>query len=455
MFARKKVDATQGPLMKLIFSFAIPLILTTIAQDLFNIADKAVLGNMAGNTAVAAVGATGTITQLIINGAVGLSTGTSIVLARFIGKKDKENIRSTIDTALITSVIFGVIIAVAGVILAPFFLTATGCPKECYNGALLYIRIYISAAPFTLLYNYSAAILRTLGDTQRPLFYIITGGIVNVVLNIILCFILPQKVAAVAIATITSKIISALLALRRLCRLEDSARVSISKMRFNLKSFWLILRFGVPVSISNLIYPFANLQIVSAINSFGVDAIAGFSASSSAGSIINAIAAGFGSATTTFMGQNIGAKNPDRVKKSFWYSAGLNVLISGTLGVLVFLSGRFWIGLIIGFNATTAIDYGMVRMSYVTLFMFINATNRCLNSALQAFGYPFLTSASNIAFTLGFRILWMQLIYPKFPTFEMINACFTVSWTLNMIFYGIFFAFVYTRYVKKGICKKI
>ena len=455
MFARKKVDATQGPLLKLIFSFAIPLMLTTIAQDLFNIADKAVLGNMAGNTAVAAVGATGTITSLIINGAVGLSTGTSIVLARFIGQKNEKNIRTTIDTALLTSVMLGVIVAVAGVILAPFFLTATNCPKECYDGALLYIRIYISAAPFTLLYNYSAAILRTLGDTQRPLMYIITGGIVNVVLNVILCLILPQKVAAVAIATVASKIISAFLATRRLCRLEDSTRVSIPKMRFDLKSFALIFRFGIPVSVSNMILPFANLQIVSAINSFGVDAVAGFSASSSAGSIIGAIAAGFGSATTTFMGQNIGAKNVDRVKKSFWYSLGLNVLISGALGVLVFLSGRFWIGLIIGFDATAAIEYGMIRMFYVTLFMFISAANRSFNGALQAFGYPFLTSVSNIVFSLGFRILWMQLIYPKSPTFSMINACFTVSWTLNMIFYGIFFACVYTRYVKKGICKTI
>ena len=455
MLARKKVDATQGPLVKLIFSFAIPLILTTIAQDLFNITDKAVLGNMAGSAAVASIGATGTITQLIINGAVGLSTGTSIVLARFIGKKDEKNIRSTIDTALITSVIFGAIVAVAGVILAPFFLTATGCPQECYDGALIYIRIYISAAPFTLLYNYAEAILRTIGDTRRPLAYIITGGIVNVVLNVILCLILPQKVAAVAIATVASKVISALLATRRLCRLEGSARVSIPQMRFGWEAFKRIFRFGIPVSVSNMILPFANLQIVSAINSFGVDAVAGFSASSSAGSIIVAFSAGFGSATTTFMGQNIGAKNIDRVKRSFWYSAGFNVLISGALGALVFLSGRFWIGLIVGFDATASIEYGMVRMFYVTLFYFISSINRSFSGALQAFGYPFLTSVSNIVFTLGFRILWMQLIYPKMPTFAMINACFTVSWTLNMIFYGIFFAFVYTRYVKKGICKKI
>jgi Na+-driven multidrug efflux pump len=178
----KKVDATQGSLVKLIFIYTIPLILSTILQSLFSIADKAVLGNMAGPSAVAAIGATGTVTELIINGAVGLSAGTAIVLARFVGQKDEKNIRETIDTSLITSVAFGLIVAVAGFILAPVFLTLTNCPEECYGGALIYMRIYLSAAPATLLYNYGSAILRTLGDTKRPLAYITVAGAVNVVL---------------------------------------------------------------------------------------------------------------------------------------------------------------------------------------------------------------------------------------------------------------------------------
>ena len=455
MFARKKVDATQGPILKLIFMYSIPLILTTIAQNLFNIADKAVLGNMAGSTAVAAIGATGVITELIINGAVGLSTGTSIVLARFIGQKNEQSVRSTIDTSLLTSVTLGVVLAILGFFFSPFFLTVTDCPIECYDGALIYIRIFISAAPFTLLYNYGAAILRTMGDTQRPLTYILIAGVVNVVLNIILCLILPQKVAAVAIATIASKIISSLLVLRRLCKIDDYTRVRLSKMRFNFGAFGRILRFGIPVSISNLLYPFANLQIVPAINSFGVDAIAGNSAAASVNSIVMAFTAGFASATTTFVGQNLGAKNPERVKKSFFYSAMVNIAIGGSLGALLFFSGRFWIGLIVGAGATAAIDYGMQRMLYLSLFMFVNATNRSFSGALQAFGYPFLTSISNIIFTLGFRVIWMQFIYPQNPTFAMIECCFTVSWSLNMLFYGIFFCFVFYRYVKKGICKKI
>ena len=182
----KKVDATKGPLLKLIFIYTIPLILSTILQNLFEVADKAVLGNMAGSVAVAAIGATGTVTSLIISGAVGLSTGTSIILARYIGQKNDEKIRTTIDTSLIAGVSLGLIVAVAGFFVAPLFLTATKCPAECYDGALIYMRIYLAAAPASLLYNYGSAILRTLGDTQRPLVYISIAGVVNVVLNVIL-----------------------------------------------------------------------------------------------------------------------------------------------------------------------------------------------------------------------------------------------------------------------------
>jgi len=451
----KKVDATKGKLVRLIFIYTIPIILSTILQNLFNIADKAVLGNWAGSDAVASIGATTTISGLIINGALGLSTGTAIILARYVGQKDNEKIKKTVDTALITATLIGIVLAFAGVLLTPTFLTLTNCPSECYDGAVIYMRICLAGAPASLLYNYSSAILRTLGDTQKPLVYITVAGGVNVVLNIILCIFLPQKVMAVAIATVVSKIVSVVLVLRRLNRFEEGFKLEIKKMRFDLSTFWQILRFGIPASISTLMYPLANLQIVSEKNSFGVDAIAGCSAAESIHTIICAFASGFAVATTTFMGQNIGARNPDRVKKSFWYTLSFNLLISGSLGILFCLTGRFWLGIIVGRSATVAIEYGLIRMFYVTFFVFIYAANQTLSHALQAFGYPMFTSISNIAFTLGFRTVWMQFIYPHSPTFSNLMLCFTVSWTLNMLLYSVFFTFVYIRYTKKGICKKI
>lgn len=452
---RGKVDATQGNLIKLIFIYTIPLILTTIIQHLFTIVDTAVLGNMADTASVASVGATNTITSLILNGITGLATGTAIVLARFVGQKDEEQIRATMDTSLLSSLGFGVIVAMIGFLLAPAFLTLVDCPEECYDGAVLYLRIYIAAAPITLLYNFGSAILRTVGDTQRPLYYITVAGLVNVVLNVILCLVLTEKVAAVAIATVVSKLISAALVFRRLCRLENNQAVVVKKMRFDRHAFRNIIQYGIPTSISNLLYPIANLQVVPAINSFGVDAVAGNSAGLQLHNIMSAFTSSFSHATTTFMGQNLGANDKERVKKSFWYCLGFGFLIAGSVGALCYLSGRFWLGLILGSSAEAAIDYGMIRLLYVTLFTFVSLINNVLLHALQAYGYPFFGSISSIFFTLGFRVFWMQVVYPRNPIFDTVMACFTVSWILNMLFNAVFVAILNRRYDKKGLYKKI
>ena len=451
----KKVDATEGALLKLIFIYTIPLILSAIVQNLFHIADKAVLGNMAGTVAVASISATGTITELIISGAIGLSTGTAIVLARFVGQKNNEKIKATIDTSVLLGIGLGSVVAVAGFFLAPVFLAVVKCPAECLDGALLYMRIYLAAAPANLLYNYGSSILRTLGDTQRPLIYIILSGVVNVVLNLVLCLILPKKVAAVAIATAVSSIISAFLVFRRLCRLESSYRVSLRGMRFDLEALGRIVRFGIPSTVSCLVHPIGNLQVMTAVHSYGADVIAGFSASVSVDTIPRAFANGFASATTTFMGQNIGAGKSDRVKRTFWYTLLINFLITGVIGLFLFGTGEFWIGLLIGRSSDVAIVTGITRSFYVTLFMFVYAINVTLSHALLAFGYSFITSLTNIAFNLVFRVAWMQWVYPLKPEFETIPQCFTVSWILNMLFCTVFFAFVYWRYVKRGVCKRI
>lgn len=452
----KKIDATQGNLIKLIFVYSIPLIISIIIQNLFGTVDKAVLGNMAGSDAVAAIGAaSGSVMTIITNGAAGLSVGTAIILARFLGQKDDEKVRKTIDTSLISAVGIGTIVAAVGFLMAPLILTLTKCPVECYDNSLLYMRICFLISPANLLYNYGSSILRVLGDTKSPLIYISVAGITNVVLNIILCLILPNKVLAVALATVASQFLSVVLLLWRLSRLEGSFRFNVRSMHFEFGIFTKILRFGLPSSISNLVLPLGNLQIVTAINTYGIDAVAGNAAATSLNNFVLAANTGFSSAATTFIGQNLGAKKSGRVKRSFWYLLAINMTITGSLGALMFLGGRFLLGLIVGSSATVAIDFGMERMLYVTLLMFISAANSILSSAIQAFGYPMLISITNIFFNLGFRVFWMQLVYPSNARFDTVMLCFPVSWILNMTFYAIFFAVVYWRYSKKGICKKI
>ena len=226
-------------------------------------------------------------------------------------------------------------------------------------------------------------------------------------------------------------------------------------MRFDLTSFILIFRFGIPTSISNLVLPLGNLQITTAINSYGANAIAGHSAAMSIECVSYAFSSGFGSAAMVFMGQNIGAKNVERVRKSFWLCMLYNTLITGTIGVLTYLTGEFWVGIIVGMSSTSAIKYGMTRLFYVVLFVFINAISNTLISALKAFGYPMMTSITNIAFNLGFRVIWMQFIYPLSEKFSTIMLCYTVSWILNLTFYILFTSVIYQRYTKKGICREI
>ena len=450
----RNIDATKGPLLRQIFAYTVPLIIASIIQDLFTAVDKAVLGNMADTAAVASVGATAVITNLIVTGFIGLSGGTSIVLARYIGKGDVKSARDTIGTTLISSVGFGVITAVVGLVFAPLLLTLMKCPEECYGGALLYLRIYICSAPAILIYNYGSAILRALGDTKSSLKFIMIGGFINVVLNIILCLVLEQKVAAVAIATVVSNLISALLVVNRLCNFGTEYGVSLKVLRFNMGAFLLIIKYGIPTALNNLVMPLANVQITSAVNSCGVDAIAGNSAALSMQSLNRAFYAGFGLAALTFMGQNIGAQNRERVKKTFVYCFLIGVGIGGTLGVLLYLTGETWLGIMLGGSATAAIEYGLIRMFCTNLFIFLFAADNIIINALQAYGYPIFGTISALVFALGFRVVWMEFIYPLNPTYFMIMISYVVSTAMNIVVDIIAFAVIHRRFMR-GVYKRV
>ena len=450
----RKVDATQGPLMKNIFIYTLPLIVTTLVQQLFSLVDTAVLGNMADTNSVAAVGATTAIINLIVNTFIGLSNGTTIVLARYIGQRNREKTHATVDTALLTALGVGILVAVFGFFTAPVFLRMTDCPESCFAGAVLYIRIYIASAPAILLYNYGAAILRTAGDTQRPLVYMLIGGITNVILNVFLCLVLSQKVAAVAIATVASQVIGAVLVFRRLCHTDDDTRVTVSALRFHWDAFVQIVRFGIPRAISRLVVPVANLQIQTAVNSFGEDAIAGNSAATLIWHLVTAVSDSFGTATMTFMGQNIGVENKGRVRKSFWYCWAMGVLTSSLFGLGLLATGKLWLSLVLGGDATEAIAFGMTKLMLLLSFQCLIGSTHVLLSAVQSYGYPFLATLSTLLFTLVFRVIWMQWVFPLKPTFFTVMLCFPVSWLFNFLFF-VTIVFILSRRYQRGVYRKI
>ena len=448
----KSIDATEGKLLPKIFQYALPLMLSVLIQQLFNAIDIVVLGNMADSAAVASVSSTNSVVSLLVTSFVGLASGSRVVLARQIGARDHERVRKTTDTSLILSVIIGVVIAVVGFAVAPWFLEITKCPANCVEGALIYIRIYVLAAPFILLYNFGAAAINASGDTQRPLYYIMIGGATNLILNIILCFVLPQKVVAVAVATVASQVICAVLVSLRLLKMDGPCRVMISKMRFALSAFGDILRFGLPMMLVNALFPLSNLQITSAINEFDYLATAGNGAATTIENVISATSGPIATTAATFIGQNIGAQKPDRVKKSFYQCMLITVVIGGAVGVVTFLTGSFWLGLIVGFEEEVAITFGLVRMSCTTLFYFIACINNVFGSALQAHGYSSISAINSIFCVFVFRIIWMQGIYPScahLPAYErffMVTFCFLVSWVLRMLVNIVAFGIVRAKY---------
>ena len=453
MFKPKQIDATRGPIVSQIFLFVIPLILTTLIQTLFNAVDIAVLGNMADTRAVAAVGATTTIVHLVVDAFVGIASGAKIVLSRLVGKNDEKELHRTIDTSIVMAVGFGVVVAAIGLIFSPTFMRLVGCPDECFDDAVLYLRLYLSAAPFILLYNYGSAVLTSSGDTQRPLYYAIASGLLNVVLNIILCLILPRKVAAVAIATAASQILAATLVIVRLRHLEGVLRVRIRRIRFHFKSFVQLIRFGVPISLQTLIYPLANLQIASAINSHGVACMAGNSAAVTVEQMTASFRGAFATATATFMGQNLGAEKSDRVKKSFWHNIWLVTVINTAVCMVVMLTNSYWLKIFLG-NDTAAIEYAMTRNNILMSASIFAAMMAVLGHAIQAFGYPICSTFNALVWVLGLRAVWMAFVYPVWPTYESIIWCFALSWGMTVLCNVGILIVLYHRY-NKGKYKRI
>jgi len=446
--AKKRADLLSGPLFPSIVKFAIPLIIGHLIQILFNAIDIAVLGHMASTVDVASVGVTGAVTGLLINAFVGFSTGTNIILARFLGAKDEENVRYTVDTSILVSAIIGVLIAIVGLFVSPLILNMIDCPAECYDGAVLYLRIYLCAAPAILVYNFGAAVIRVSGDTKRPLYYIIAAGLLNVALNFILCLLLEQKVAAVAIATLSSQVLSATLVLIHLRRMEGPCRIRFMHMRIHTQTFGKIVRFGFPSAITNSLYCIPNLQIQSAINTFGASGISGNTAATSLESMLSSVHAGFGTAAMTFVGQNLGAGNQKRVRQSILYCFAVAVSAAAILGISAstFL-GEPLLSLYIP-GAPEAVAFGMVRMRHISLFLFVGAANTLLASCMNAFGYPVSQTICSLISVLGLRIVWMAFLFPLRPSPEMLYFCFTVSWWLQLLLLSVAFCIVYRKYSK-------
>ena len=460
MSKASRVDITRGPILKSILIYSLPIMAGSLIQVLFNAADLMVLGNMAGETAdiaVASVGATSSIVNLLVTSFVGLSAGVSAVLARCIGQRDEARASRVVSTSVISALALGAILSVVAVLLSGTMLEVTECPEDCFSGAKIYIDIYAIGIPFIMVYNFGAAIIRTSGDTQKPFIYLVVGGVLNVVLNFVFCLILEQKVAAVAIATVASQTLSCVLVVIHLLSMKGPCGISIKKLSFSFKELVGMLKIGGPCAFNSALFSLSNLQMQTELNSYEELAIAGNAAASSIEGFVGAITGGFNAATVPFVGQNIGAGNKERVRRSITCCAVLSFSCALIISLSLFSLAEPLLSLYLP-EKPEAIEYGIARMKHVLLFYGIAALYNTFVSAMQAFGYSFIPMLNSILTVLVFRIFWLEFIYPPLDaanrSINNLFVCYTFSWTLSLIAHTTMFIIVYTRY-SRGKIKKI
>ena len=439
----KEMDMLNGGLAGKLILFAIPLAFSSILQQLFNSADVAVVGRFAGSAALAAVGSCVALVGIFVNLIVGLSVGPNATLANLIGQGQRERISGMVHTILTFGIALGVVLMGLGFLTARTVLEASGTPESVINEALLYIRIYFIGVPFMTIYNFGAAILRSYGDTKRPMCYLIISGTVNVVLNLIFVIGFGLGVEGVAISTSVSNMLSTAMVLTHLYRKEDEFQFRFHKMCVLWKDLKRILMIGIPAGIQGAIFSVSNVFIQSGINTFGEDAIAGSSLALNFEYFTYDIGSAFAQAAVTFTSQNFGAGNLKRCKKIFWLCLIFGVGFTEILSIIFMIWDDFFVSIYTISDAVAV--YGLIRMHHVCSMEGLTATYEVESAALRGLEKSLEPSIITILGTVVFRMIWMATVFKWIPTYEMLMNVYISSW----VFTGGLIFIVYVLHMRK------
>ena len=439
----KEMDMLHGGLAGKLILFAIPLAFSSILQQLFNSADVAVVGRFAGSAALAAVGSCVALVGIFVNLIVGLSVGPNAALANLIGQGQRERISGMVHTILTFGIALGVVLMGLGFLTARTVLEASGTPESVINEALLYIRIYFIGVPFMTIYNFGAAILRSYGDTKRPMCYLIISGTVNVVLNLIFVIGFGLGVEGVAISTSVSNMLSTAMVLTHLYRKEDEFQFRFHKMCVLWKDLKRILMIGIPAGIQGAIFSVSNVFIQSGINTFGEDAIAGSSLALNFEYFTYDIGSAFAQAAVTFTSQNFGAGNLKRCKKIFWLCLIFGVGFTEILSIIFMIWDDFFVSIYTISDAVAV--YVLIRMHHVCSMEGLTATYEVESAALRGLEKSLEPSIITILGTVVFRMIWMATVFKWIPTYEMLMNVYISSW----VFTGGLIFIVYVLHMRK------
>jgi len=443
----RNIVMTEGSLWRNTLLFAVPLMLSGLLQLLFNAADTIVVGRFSGQEALAAVGSVGSLNSLLVNLFLGLSTGTNVVVARYIGAKDRVRTRQAVHTAVSISVIGGLVLSVIGIVLARPLLVLMDSPPDVINLSVLYIRIIFVGMPVQMLYNFSAAILRSVGDTKRPLYFLTVAGVLNVLLNLLFVIVLDLSVAGVALATIISQAVSAVLVVRSLMLREDEVHLDVRSLRINPRILLEITRIGLPSGIQGSTFSIANVLIQSSVNSFGTIAMAGNAAASNICSFVHQGVQSIAQTITAFTGQNMGARKPRRILRAMWVCQVWNLVFTGLLGAGSYLIGESLLSL---YNTNPeVIRLGMERMLVVNVPYFLLGVYDVFSGSLRGIGYSLLPMGIALGGICLLRIVWLSTAFKIWPTMTGLMFSYPVSWLVTSVVMGLAFFILFKRTCKQ------
>lgn len=450
---KQKLDMLNGSIWNKLPVFALPIAATGILEQLFNASDIAIVGNFAQTdktAAVAAVGANSPIIGLILNLFIGIALGANVVIANAIGRDDKQTVQKAVHTSMVVSVIGGVLVAIIGEIIAEPLLTALNVPSDVLELALLYLRIYFLGMPVILLYNFEAAIFRSIGETKMPLIALTLSGILNVLLNLFFVIVLKMSVNGVATATVLANVVSAGILYIKLIKSDKYIKVEFKKLRIDGKVFAKIMQIGLPAGIQSAVFAVANIVIQGAINSLGTTVIAASSAAFNIEIIAYNVMNSFSQACTTFVGQNFGANKIDRCKKTLFLCLIEDAIASGTAILIVLITGKFLLSIFN--NNPEVIEIGYTRLVIIFIAYIFSMLYEVMSGYLRGFGFSLIPAILTTVGVCVLRIIWINTVFPANRTFVTIMTAYPVSLatTAVLIFIALIIYRPSKRFANKG-----
>ena len=434
---------TEGPLARQILIVSLPLALSNLLQVLFNMSDVAVVGRFAGSTALGAVGSTSIFVTLFTGFLIGLGNGINVLVARFYGARNAESVHKTVHSALLVSLLAGVLLLVVGLFGSPALLRLLNTKEDLLPGAILYLRVYFLGMPALALYNYGNAVFSAIGETQKPLRYLSFAGVLNILLNLFFVIVCRLDVAGMALASTIAQCVSAGLILRALTRVQDSYALHLREVRFDPIMTRRVLMLGLPAGFQNAIFAIANLFIQAGVNSFDSLMVKGNSAAANADALIYDAMAAFYMACASFMSQNYGAGKVDRVKKSYLislaYSFGVGLVLGGTLMPF----GREFLALFT--TEPAVIDAGMKRVSVMAMAYCISAFMDCTIAASRGLGKTVVPTIIVVMGSCVFRVVWVYTIFAQIHTIPSLYLLYPCSWALTAVAEMVYFVGSYKK----------